>query len=82
MVDKIDDETCSNMRDCTQNMHDKLPVYMEQKLSRSRSGLQSGLQSGSRSRRCSRLDVAFIVQYNTAHHMVAHCSVIVTSQST
>ena len=28
------------------------------------------------------LHVTFIVQYNKAHHIVVHCSVIVTSQST
>ena len=58
------------------------PIYPEQKLSRSRSGLQSRLQSGSRSRRCTRLHRTCIVQYNKALHIVYHCSAIVTSQST
>ena len=33
-------------------------------------------------RRSTRLHRTFIVQYNKAHHIVVHCSVIVTSQFT
>ena len=54
------------------------PVYTEQKLSGSQSEIRSGLRSG----RCMCLHRTFIVQYNKAHHIVGHCSVIVTLQST
>ena len=58
------------------------PVSTEQKISRSLSGSQSRFGSGSRSRGCTHLYRTFFVQYNKSYHMVVHCLVIVTSQST
>ena len=45
------------------------PIYKEQKI------------SGSRSWKCTHLSGTFIVQYNKGHHIVVHCSIIVTLQS-
>ena len=45
------------------------------------SGSQSGLQTESRSRRCTCLHGTFIIPYNKAHHIVVHCSGIVTLPS-
>ena len=62
-----------------ENVQNKLiPRLHRAKLSGSRSGSHSGLQS----RRCTRVHGTFIIKYNKIDHIVVHCSVIVTLQST